>query len=305
MKIGIVGAGNVGTAVGLLLKKKGNEIMGICSRTRESALKAAYRLGCNVSDMLTLSQEAEVLFLTTKDSAIEEVCQEILLAGGFFPGQTVVHMSGSLTTEALQPAHTRGCHLLSIHPLQSCASVDLAVENIPGSIFSIEGDKQAYELGEQIVTELEGQFFYIDKETKPLYHAAACAASNYLVALLDLSRQLMLAAGMPHELATGAILPLVHGTLKNIVKLGTVDALTGPIARGDLSTLEEHLAVMQENIPELLQPYTSLGLYTAGLAEMKGTLSQREKQQFNRLFNSMIDINDDDNNEEEKFQKLQ
>lgn len=284
MKIAIIGAGPVGTGIGFLLQKKGHQIVGVASRTFRSAHRASVFLETKAyKDKISLAKEADVVLITTSDHAICSVAEEVAEGGGFRQGQTVMHMSGSMSSEVLFPAKETGARTVSIHPLQSCASVERAIENIPGSIFSIEGDEDAYPVAKQLVTDMGGEYFFITAEAKPLYHAAACVASNYLVSLVDLSWRLMEKAGMPRNMAAQALLPLMEGTIKNIQRMGIPQALTGPISRGDVETVEEHLDAMSKQAPDLVPLYSYLGKHTLLLAEAKGNISNDQVTAFDQL----------------------
>jgi predicted short-subunit dehydrogenase-like oxidoreductase (DUF2520 family) len=124
----------------------------------------------------------------------------------------------------------------------------------------------------------------ITAEKKTLYHASAVAASNYLVTLMHLALELDRAAGLDGDTALNALLPLIKGTLDNIGKKGIPDALTGPVARGDVATASAHLKAIQEDTPELLPLYKCLGLYTIDLARAKGTISQDTADELTALF---------------------
>jgi predicted short-subunit dehydrogenase-like oxidoreductase (DUF2520 family) len=223
-----------------------------------------------------LAREAEVLFITVRDELIGPVVKEIAAAGGFRSGQVVIHTSGSQPSGVLAPAREAGARVLSLHPLQSCPTPEQGRRNLPQAVFSIEGDKEAYPVAEAIVADIGARFFYIDPAAKPLYHAAACVASNYLVTLLDLARSLLTAAGLPAEMFPEAVYPLIQGTLENIAKLGIPEALTGPISRGDASTVGEHIRAMKGKLSELLPLYGLLGVYTVKLAVRKGTIGPAE-----------------------------
>jgi len=277
MRVGIIGAGAVGTGMGLLLSQRNYLITGVASRTFASAQRAAARLNCPAYERPEeAAREADLVFITTSDQAIGPVVATVACRGGFRPGQTVVHMSGSLTSAVLDPAREAGALALSLHPLQSCADADRAVANLPGSIFSLEGDEQALPLGKRLVEDLEGEYFIIKPEDKPLYHAAACVASNYLVSLVDLSRRLMQATGMKPEMAGRALAPLMEGTWRNIDEKGVPWALTGPISRGDVSTIKDHLQAIDATVPELGEIYRTLGRYTVGVAGRKGSIDARK-----------------------------
>ncbi len=197
-------------------------------------------------------------------------------------------MSGAQSSEILDKARHLGARVLSLHPLQSFANLEMAIENIPGSIFSIEGDQDTYEVGIDMVEKLEGEYFFITREAKPLYHAGACVVSNYLVTLINLGIKLMESTGVPREMAVKSLLPLIRGTIRNIETAGIPDALTGPISRGDINTVMNHLACMEETGAEFINLYSCLGYYTAQVALEKGTIDMEQMIQFQDTFARMM-----------------
>ncbi|MBO8169763.1 MAG: DUF2520 domain-containing protein [Thermoanaerobacteraceae bacterium] len=274
MKLGFVGAGVVGTALGALFKKNGYSIVGYYSRTLKSAREAAGFTGTDYfEDVADVFAHAEIVFLTTNDDAIGPVARQIAEDGLVNDKHIVIHCSGSLNLSVLAPVKEQGAGILAIHPLQSCASVEQAVAHLPGSVFSIEGEASVRPLGRRLVKDLGGQYFFIDSERKALYHAAAVVASNYLVTLVGLSKRMMVKAGMPEEQVYQALYPLINGTLSNIRKLDIPGALTGPIARGDVSTVADHVKTMRELLPQELPLFVELGCSTVPLAKEKGSLS--------------------------------
>lgn len=275
MKIGIIGAGKVGSAIAILLANTGMEVAGVASRSPQSAERLASRLGCLSLSKSEVARSADVLLITTSDDAIAQVAAELAATGPFHRGQVVLHMSGALTSGVLAPAAEMGAYTLSLHPVQSFASVEQALKLIPGTYFSIEGDQRGYDIAQEIVTRLGGQYFFLDSQAKVLYHAAAVEACSYLVGLLASSFELLAAAGVPEEVRLPAFLPLVAGTLENIKQLGIPGALTGPIARGDSGTLIKHLEAMHD-LPEQLRVYICLGLRTVEVARAKGTISEEQ-----------------------------
>ena len=113
--------------------------------------------------------------------------------------------------------------------------------------------------------------------------------SNYLVTVLDLGMKLLESTGIPPSMATRALMPLVHGTINNVENIGIPRALTGPIARGDISTINKHLDCMEEMAPELVKLYTLLGSYTAPIAREKGTIDEQTMQAFQQVFSQELD----------------
>lgn len=268
MQIGFIGAGKVGTALACLLKRAGYRITGIYSRS--SAAEAAKF--AEIKEYVTYSSllaNSDVVFLTVSDGVISDVAAEI--AEFVRPGQYFIHCSGALTADVMQPCRDKGGRIYSLHPLQSFADRQNAVLHLPGSFFSGQGDAEVKPLAMGIVTALQGTFAEISAEGKALYHAGACVASNYLVTLIDLAQNLYAEIGIPSEKSMQALRPLLAGTLQNISQLGTVQALTGPVARGDATTLEVHL--QQMNNPLIRNLYCDLGRATIELAARKGSLS--------------------------------
>lgn len=283
--IGIIGAGVVGTAVGVVLKQKGYEITGAYDIKSESTNQLVERIGCTpYTSPQEVSRSADILFITTSDAAIENAVNTLADRNAFFAGQVVVHMSGAQSSEVLDRAKAFGASVLSVHPLQSFANVERAIENLPGSVFSIEGDSDAYDAAVCIVETLDGEYFFIDRKAKPLYHAGACVVSNYLVTLIDFGVRLLESTGIPRSSGMKALLPLIQGTVNNIENIGIPTALTGPIARGDLSTILKHLDCLEEMAPELMKLYSWLGFYTARIAVEKGTIDIRAMEEFQRVF---------------------
>lgn len=275
-KIAIVGAGVVGTALASLLKEKGYALCGMAGRGEESLKKAAAIVGGEVRTTTApeeITQEADLVFITTSDSAIEEVCEGIAGKGGFRPGQIVVHTSGALPSTILKSAQEKGALIASIHPLQSFANVKEAVKILPSSIFNLEGDPKAIPILTEMVQELGGKPLTIATREKPLYHAAAVVACNLLVTLVYLSYRLFEAIDIPQEDAAQALLPLIKGTVNNIEHLGPAKALTGPIARGDVGVIRGHLDALKTVDPRFTDIYCAISRLTVEVGIKKGTLS--------------------------------
>jgi predicted short-subunit dehydrogenase-like oxidoreductase (DUF2520 family) len=275
-KVAIVGAGVVGTALASLLKEKGYTLVGLASRREESLSKAASFVGGEVRTTTVpqeITVEADLVFLTTSDSAIQEVCEGIANSGGFHEGQIVVHTSGSLPSTILTSAKEHGALIASVHPLQSFADVKEGVKIITSSIFNLEGDPKTIPILTQLVKTLGGRPIPIETHQKPLYHASAVVACNFLVTLVYLSYQLFEDIGIPQADAAQALLPLIKGTVNNIEHLGPVKALTGPIARGDVGVIRGHLEALKTVDPRFTDIYRTISRLTVEVGIKKGTLS--------------------------------
>ena len=285
-RVSIIGAGVVGTAMGYLLKENGYHIVGIASRTIGSAKRAQEFIGEGEAsaDLCAIAKKADVIFITTSDDAIAEVCLKLANEQGFNTGATVFHMSGALSSDILGTARDIGANVASLHPLQSLADVREAVKNLPGSYFSLEGDDEALVIAREIVNALRGKTITLKADKKPLYHAGASVASNFLVATVRFGMDLLEAAGIDRQDSLEALLPLIKGTVKNIENLRLPLALTGPISRGDIKIIEDHLKVIAKEKPEMLRLYIELGRYTIKIARDKGTVRENDVERLNYLF---------------------
>jgi predicted short-subunit dehydrogenase-like oxidoreductase (DUF2520 family) len=285
----IIGMGVVGTAIGHLLNKAGHKVVAICDKSTESLDNALlYTGGKTYLSACKSITDADCVLITTPDDLILKICKEIsrskIIAGKF-----VFHMSGAGGLDLLEPAKKSGAFIASIHPVQSFSSIDNAIKNIPSSVFGITAEKKAEKTAKQIVTDLCGIPFSISARQKPLYHAAACFASNYLVSLLYAVESIYRSVGINKTNAQRAYLPLVYGTLQNIEKSGSVQALTGPISRGDSGTVQKHINALKNSLPQYLPLYTELGLLTTEIARKKKTLNSRQAIIISNILKGAID----------------
>lgn len=174
----------------------------------------------------------DAIVIATPDGAIGEV------AAAIAPSDDVViaHMSGALGLAPLM-AHSRRAVL---HPLVALPDGDRGADRLVGAWFGLsrEGDP----LVEQVVEELHGRIVRLAEGDWSRYHAAAVMASNHLVALMGQVERVASSMGVPLE----AFLDLAGGALADVSELGPAAALTGPVRRGDLETVQRHLAALPE-----------------------------------------------------------
>ncbi|HAP94120.1 MAG TPA: DUF2520 domain-containing protein [Desulfotomaculum sp.] len=281
----IVGAGKVGGALTILLHKKGYPIAGVASRSISSARRVAEEVNCPATGRPEeVTGLGELVFITTPDREIARVAEAIASRQGFRSGQIVAHTSGAHAASELRGVQGTGAMVVSIHPLQSFVDLQGAIENLPGSYFALEGDETAMAVARQIVADLDGKAFTIRAEDKPLYHAAACVASNYLVSLMHYATGLYRCFGLSREEAFEALFPLVQGTINNVRRIGPVQALTGPVSRGDGTTILDHLPALERVGKEEINLYRALGLYTVSVALEKGSIDQEQALQLKKVF---------------------
>ncbi|MDA8442585.1 MAG: DUF2520 domain-containing protein, partial [Peptococcaceae bacterium] len=240
VRVGIVGAGIVGSTVAIRLWEKGYCVGDVANRSQAKAIWLAEQIQAQVSSPQDVMRNNDLILFGVPDRVIEPLVNE--LSPYCRKGQVLVHFSGALSSNVMAAAKLYGARLLSLHPLQSFVSVAMALKTLSGAHFAVEGD--ALDVGLRLVDDLGGIPHCFSKEDKSLYHAAACIASNYLVVLADIAAELLTSVGFKSHEAVQALLPLMQGTVANLTNVGLPDALTGPIARGDYLVVEGHLATL-------------------------------------------------------------
>jgi len=269
MDLAVVGAGRVGTSLAVLWRRSGHRIVAVAGGAATPERAGRFLPDVPVLDAIGAAKGAEVVVIATPDSVIGPVCQEMAAAGALDALNAVVHASGATGLDALAPAAAAGASTLSVHPLQTCPTVEAGVERIPGSTFAVTADAdEGFALGERLVRDAGGRPVRIDDERKPLYHAAAVFASNYLVTVTALAEELGLVAGIEDPIA--AFAPLQEATLANIVRVGPAEALTGPAVRGDAVTLLRNLEALDRYAPAAVRSYVILADLALALADRSG-----------------------------------
>ncbi len=221
-------------------------------------------------DVAEAASLGEVVLLAVPDDAIAQVCDEV--APVLESGDTVAHVSGSVGLGALDSASRAGARTLSVHPLQTCPSVEAALERIPGCPIAVTArDEEGYALGERIAADMGGRPFRLDDEAKPLYHAAAVFASNFFVAVTAMGVDLLRDAGIDEPLAK--LMPLQLATLQNLESTGPDSSLTGPAVRGDRGTVARHLEALETAAPQAIPAYIALTDVALEIGARSGRLS--------------------------------
>jgi len=203
----------------------------------------------------------DIIFLTVHDRDIKNLADELASSFPSFEDKYVIHCSGTLDSSVLKSLAEKGAKTASFHPLKA---ITLDDDSLAGVWFDMEGDASALKILTEIAEDLEAECFEINPEAKPLLHAAAVVAANYLVTLMKLATDIANAGDIDREIALKALLPLTESSLKNIKEKGFKGSLTGPIARGDVETIQRHLQNLTTN-PELLKFYKVLGIETLHL----------------------------------------
>jgi len=269
--IGIVGAGAVGTALGVALSRAGWPVHAVASRDtgRRERFRDLVKVNRAFVDPEALVEEVELIILAVPDDVIAPLAGSLRMYGG----QAMIHTSGALGAEVLAPAMAAGTQIGSFHPLVAFADTELAVEALRGATIAIEADDQLAALLGRMAQALGATPVRLASGSKAAYHAAAVLAAGGFVALLDAIAQLGRVAGLEEAGSLTIFGPLIEGTLANARALGIRAALTGPITRGDVGTLRAHLDALRAHAPDVVDLYVAAGHREVELAETRGALT--------------------------------
>jgi predicted short-subunit dehydrogenase-like oxidoreductase (DUF2520 family) len=270
--VALIGAGRVGTAFGVLLERAGHHVEAAAGRRASFERVQRYLPFAKFTEPADAARMAEVVIFGVPDDLIDKGCAAMAAAGAFRAGQFVLHTSGSVGLDALEPAAEAGAEILSLHPLQTFPEVKDGIERLPGSPMAVSARTEtAYVRGEQLATALGAIPFRLAEESKALYHAAAVFCSNYLVVVEGMAEELFRMAGV--EDPAVIMQPLARAAFEATMERGAAAALTGPAARGDVRTVVRTLEELESHARGAAQAYAVLAREAARLAEIGGKLT--------------------------------
>ncbi|WP_007514778.1 MULTISPECIES: Rossmann-like and DUF2520 domain-containing protein [Pseudofrankia] len=278
LDVGFVGFGRAGAAFAVALAEAGHRLVGVTTHSDASAARARRFLpGAPPLAATELAARVDVLILAVSDDAIAPVAAELASAtepAGPRAGSVVVHLSGRHGLAPLAPVVARGASRAAIHPIMSLAGLDPAMDaaHLRSTTFGVTADPAAASVARRVVTDVGGRFVEVPDEARTLYHAALVLGANYLAALAGASADLLAAAGVTD--ASAALAPLLRVSLDNALRDGDV-ATTGPVRRGDASTVAAHLEALRAADPAAVPAYRALSQLAVQRLVAAGLLSTR------------------------------
>jgi predicted short-subunit dehydrogenase-like oxidoreductase (DUF2520 family) len=273
-RIGVVGAGRVGAVLAAVLRGAGHEIVGVAGESEATRIRIQTLLpGVPVQKPSAVARAADVLLLTVPDDALANVAAMLAASESIHDGQYVLHTSGRHGIDVLAPAAGRGALVAAVHPAMTFTGTEVDLGRIAGTTFGCTGDGEVRALVYDLVRDLGGQVAWVAEEHRVLYHAALAHGANHLVTLVSQASDLLRTTGVGEPSAV--LRPLLQAALDNALAYGDA-ALTGPIVRGDVQTVREHVAEVAQTAPETMGSYVALGRATARHAVADGRLSPRE-----------------------------
>jgi predicted short-subunit dehydrogenase-like oxidoreductase (DUF2520 family) len=274
--IALIGAGRVGQTLGRLFAALGHRLTIVACRTRAAAEQAVAFIGTgqpttyDKAPLDVVQTGHGVVCITTPDDAIAPTAVQLAQRQPRWHGVVVLHCSGALSSTVLHVLRPWGAQVGSMHPLYAFGTAIAEPEILRGVYWCIEGDTAAKHVARRLIGDLRGHVSEIQPEHKMLYHAAAAVAGNLITGLMGVSFSMLAHCGIAPDQARAMLIRLSEGVLQRIKAEGEVVALAGPISRGDVATVAQHLAQLHMLPPVYEAVYRSLSRELVTLARRKG-----------------------------------
>jgi len=297
--VAVVGAGALGTVLARRLVECGYEVDAILSRDLDDAQALAGRVGAPVAadDPQDLPREAELVFLCVPDDVLPGLAQRFAQVPHSWDETTVVHTSGLRPASVLRPLAENGASVLSLHPLQTFTA-ETPPEAFENAVVAIEGEEESQSVGRGLVRALGADPLLLSARDKTLYHCAATLASNGLVALMSVVREVFPDSGGEDHSVANVLQRLVEQTWTNVRTRTVEGALTGPVSRGDRGTVKAHLEALNETAPHLIPLYAALSTELVRLAVRRGDLDTEAADAMLAALDGGLDSSSDFSNRE-------
>jgi predicted short-subunit dehydrogenase-like oxidoreductase (DUF2520 family) len=268
----------VATALGVLWQRAGHDVVAASGREASRERVAHYLPDTTFeADPARAAAAADTVVLGVRDDLIQAMCSRVATEARLLPGARVLHLSGAVSLAALDAAHGAGAAVLSLHPLLSIPDVATGIERLPGSGIAVTAeDESGAAFGEGLARDAGARPFVLPDVVKPLYHAGAVFASNYLVAVEALAEQILQAAGVAE--APSYLEPLARSAFDRAFALGPEAALTGPAVRGDAGTIERNLQALASAVPGAVAAYVALADAATALALGAGRIDEDQRR---------------------------
>jgi predicted short-subunit dehydrogenase-like oxidoreductase (DUF2520 family) len=268
LRVGFVGAGRVAKGLAWGMAQSGQRVVAAASRSLASAEQLTARIsGCralaNAQDVVDAS---DLVFLTVPDDAIVAVAASLQWRSGV----AAIHCSGASEVAALTAAARAGAQVGGFHPLQLFADPEVALAGLPGCTIAIEAEAPLSTQLDRLAQALRCRTIHLPPGCRARYHAAAHYAAGFVITLLNEAVGLWQSFGIEREETIRALLPLLRGTAASVERSGLARGLAGTYSRGDIGTMEKHLADLARMGPDALHLYCELALRSIPLGLERG-----------------------------------
>jgi predicted short-subunit dehydrogenase-like oxidoreductase (DUF2520 family) len=280
-RIGFIGAGRVAKGLAWGMAQSGQRVVAAASRSPGSAGALAARIaGCRaLAHAQGVVDDCDLVFITVPDDAIAAVAASLT----WRKESAAIHCSGATEVAALASAARAGAQTGGFHPLQLFADPEVALAGLPGCTIAIEAEAPLLAQLEQLAGALQCRTIRLPPGCRARYHAAAHYAAGFVITLLNQAVELWQSFGVGREDTIRALLPLLRGTAASVERSGLAQGLAGTFSRGDIGTLERHLADLARAGPDALRLYCELALRSIPLGLERGGYDEERAEAMREL----------------------
>jgi predicted short-subunit dehydrogenase-like oxidoreductase (DUF2520 family) len=274
LRVGVIGAGRVGAVLGAALAAAGHDVVAAAGLSAASADRAARLLpGVPLVPADEVVAASDLVVLAVPDDTLPGLVSGLAGTGAWRAGQIAFHTSGAHGLAVLEPAERIGVLPLALHPAMTFSGGTEDTDRLAGAPFGVTSRPVHRPVAETLVLEMGGEPFFVSEEDRRLYHAALVTGANHLVTLVAEAADLLRAAGV--EAPSRVLTPLLTAALDNGLRRGD-RGLTGPVSRGDVGTVGDHLATLGERAPASVGAYLAMARRTTERALAAGRLRAHE-----------------------------
>src|SRR6476469_3094696 len=274
LRVGIVGAGRVGAVLGAALAAAGHDVVAAAGLSTASAERAARLLpGVPLLPADEVVAAADLVVLAVPDDTLAGLVAGLAETGVWRAGQLTFHTSGAHGLAVLEPAELAGVLPLALHPAMTFSGAPADADRLAGAPFGVTSRPEHRAVAETLVLEMDGEPFFVAEEDRRLYHAALVTGANHLVTLVAEAADLLRTAGIPDP--ARVLAPLLTAALDNGLRRGD-RGLTGPVSRGDVGTVADHLITLNDRAPASVAAYVAMAQRTTERALAIGQLKRHE-----------------------------
>lgn len=274
LKVGVVGTGRAGAALGAALARAGHDVIAASGVSEASTDRARRFLpGAVLMEPAEVIARSDLALLTVPDDALPGIVTGLAGTGAPVAGRMIAHASGRHGIAVLEPVTRRGALPMALHPVMTFTGRPDDIDRMAGACFGVTAPEPLRPAVEALVIEMGGDPVFIAESDRGLYHAALAGAANHLVTLVAESQALLSEVGVPDP--ARMLAPLLSAALDNALRFG-FSGLTGPVARGDAGTVADHVQALRRASPEALAAYIALARLTADRALSAGALRPDE-----------------------------
>ena len=272
LRIGFIGAGRLGTALAWSLAQRGLQVVAVTSPVAADAHRfvAPLRDCATAPSAQAVVDRCNLVFVTTPDTAIGEAAAQ----ARWRSGTAAVHCSGVTEVSALDCAARDGALTGGFHPMQTFGDPAAAVRSLPGCTITIEAPEPLNETLVSLAQRLECRVNRLPPGMRGRYHAAAGYTSQFINALFAEAAKIWQSWGASEEDAVRALLPLARGTLESIASAGLAEGMPGPVSRGDVGSIEKHVAALSPLGEDVLEFYRVVCDRTIPLGMQRGAIDE-------------------------------